>query len=157
MQVRYEPIFSCGYPALHHDRINKISPLKTQNGHSGLNDNLHRAYLSGSAPHRAEVSARHICAVMNRRLPPRHIYTSSHYRSAVAAYDMFTRCTRISCQSSILPSVEIVTTCHGINFPLFCNAVFAACSKPPQHGTSILTTVTLLMSFLRIISVSFSE
>lgn len=51
--------------------------------------------------------------------------------------------------SSILPSVEIVTTCQGMNLPLFCSAVFAACSSPPQHGTSIRTTVTLLMSFLR--------
>lgn len=57
MQVRYEPIFLCGYTALHHDRINRISLLQTQNGHSGLNNNLHRAYLSGSAPHRAEAAA----------------------------------------------------------------------------------------------------
>jgi|GEM_PF-5756859 len=60
-------------------------------------------------------------------------------------------------QSSILPSVEMVTTCHGINFPLCCNAVFAACSSPPQQGTSIRTMVTLWMSLLRMISVSFSE
>ena len=46
-------------------------------------------------------------------------------------------------QSSILPSVEMVTTCHGINFPLCCNAVFAACSSPPQQGTSMRTMVTL--------------
>ena len=59
-------------------------------------------------------------------------------------------------QSSILPSVEMVTTCHGINFPLCCNAVFAACSSPPQQGTSIRTMVTLWMSLLRMISVSFS-
>ena len=57
MQVRYEPIFLCGYTALHHDRINRISLLQTQNGHSRLNNNLHRAYLSGSAPHRAEAAA----------------------------------------------------------------------------------------------------
>ena len=31
--------------------------------------------------------------------------------------------------SGIRPSVETVTTCHGINRPLFCSAVFAACSS----------------------------
>ena len=33
--------------------------------------------------------------------------------------------------------MEMVTTCHGMNFPLVCNAFFAAISKPPQQGTSI--------------------
>ena len=56
-----------------------------------------------------------------------------------------------------LPSTVTVITCHGINLPLCCNAVFAAYSNPPQQGTSMHTTVTLLMSLLRIISVSFSE
>ena len=45
--------------------------------------------------------------------------------------------------SIIFPSIFIVTTCHGMNFPLFCSAFFAAISRPPQHGTSILTIVTL--------------
>ena len=58
--------------------------------------------------------------------------------------------------SSILPSVEIVTTCHGMNLPLACSAVFAACSKPPQHGTSMRTTVTLFISLSAIMAVSFS-
>ena len=49
--------------------------------------------------------------------------------------------------SSIRPSVDIVTTCQGINLPLFFRAVTAACSIPPQQGTSILTIVRLLMSF----------
>lgn len=40
-------------------------------------------------------------------------------------------------------TVETVTTCHGINFPLFFTAVFAAASSPPQQGTSILIIVTL--------------
>ena len=31
-----------------------------------------------------------------------------------------------------LPSIEIVTTFHGMNCPLFFNAVTAACSSPPQ-------------------------
>ena len=56
----------------------------------------------------------------------------------------------------MLPSVETVTTCQGMNFPLFFNAVTAACSIPPQQGTSIRTTVRLLILFLPIISVSFS-
>ena len=43
----------------------------------------------------------------------------------------------------IVPSVEMTTTCHGINLPLACNAAFAACSNPPQQGTSIRTIVTL--------------
>ena len=61
-----------------------------------------------------------------------------------------------SIYSKILPSIEIVTTCHGINFPLFFKAVTAACSNPPQQGTSIRTIVTLLISLAAIISVSFS-
>ena len=48
-----------------------------------------------------------------------------------------------SIQSRIFPSMEIVTTCHGINLPLFFRAVTAACSSPPQQGTSMRTTVTL--------------
>ena len=41
-----------------------------------------------------------------------------------------------------------------MNFPLCWSAVFAAISSPPQQGTSMRTTVTLLMSFSRIISVA---
>lgn len=59
-------------------------------------------------------------------------------------------------QSSILPSVEIVTTCQGINLPLFCSAVFAAFSSPPQQGTSMRTTVTLLTSLSLMMAVSLS-
>ena len=47
--------------------------------------------------------------------------------------------------SNILPSVEMVTTRQGINLPLICKAFFTACSIPPQQGTSMTTTVTLLM------------
>ena len=54
------------------------------------------------------------------------------------------------------PSTVTVTTCHGMNFPLACSAVRAACSSPPQHGTSIRTTVTLWILLERMISVSFS-
>lgn len=57
----------------------------------------------------------------------------------------------------IRPSVLIVYTCHGINFPLAISAFFTAASIPPQHGTSIRTTVTLWISLRRMISVSFSE
>lgn len=57
----------------------------------------------------------------------------------------------------IRPSVPIVYTCHGINFPLAISAFFTAASIPPQHGTSMRTTVTLWISLLRMISVSFSE
>ena len=53
-------------------------------------------------------------------------------------------------------SQRTVATCHGMNFPLCRSAFFAASSSPPQQGTSIRTTVTLLMSFSRMISVSFS-
>ena len=59
-------------------------------------------------------------------------------------------------RSRILPSIEIVTTCHGRNFPLARSASRAACSSPPQHGTSMRTMVTLWMSLLRMISVSLS-
>ena len=33
--------------------------------------------------------------------------------------------------------MEMVTTCHGMNFPLVCSAFFAAISKPPPQGTSM--------------------
>ena len=46
----------------------------------------------------------------------------------------------------ISPSTEMVATCQGMNFPLACSAFFTAASMPPQHGTSIRTTVTLLIS-----------
>ena len=46
-------------------------------------------------------------------------------------------------RSRIFPSIEIVTTCHGRNFPLARSASRAACSSPPQHGTSMRTMVTL--------------
>ena len=64
---------------------------------------------------------------------------------------------RNTIQSRIFPSAEIVNTCHGMNFPLFCNAFFAAFSSPPQQGTSMRTTVTLLISFPPMISASLSE
>ena len=59
--------------------------------------------------------------------------------------------------SNIFPSIENVTTCHGMNLPLFFNAVIAACSSPPQHGTSMRSTVTLLISFPAMISVSLAS
>ena len=37
------------------------------------------------------------------------------------------------------PSVEMVTTCQGRNFPLAFRAFTAACSIPPQQGTCKLT------------------
>ncbi len=40
--------------------------------------------------------------------------------------------------------------------PEACNAFFAANSRPPQHGTSMRTKVTDVMSFSRMISVSYS-
>ena len=46
-------------------------------------------------------------------------------------------------RSRIFPSIEMVTTCHGRNFPLARSASRAACSSPPQHGTSMRTMVTL--------------
>ena len=59
--------------------------------------------------------------------------------------------------SKIRPSLEIVTTCQGMNLPLSRSAFSAALCSPPQQGTSIRTMVTLLMSLSRMISVSFSE
>ena len=47
---------------------------------------------------------------------------------------------------SIRPSVDIVTTCQGIN-SLFFQGCHRRVSIPPQQGTSILTIVRLLMSF----------
>ena len=57
--------------------------------------------------------------------------------------DFLVRKNRNSYYSNIFPSTEMVTTCHGINFPLFCRAVFVAASNPPQQGTSIRAMVTL--------------
>ena len=59
-------------------------------------------------------------------------------------------------QSRILPSVEIVTTCQGMNFPLACSARLTALSMPPQQGTSMRTTLTLLTSLRAMMAVSFS-
>ena len=58
-------------------------------------------------------------------------------------------------QSLIWPSVVMVTTCQGRNFPLAWMARFTASSIPPQQGTSMRTMVTLLMELLAMISVSF--
>ena len=58
--------------------------------------------------------------------------------------------------SRMRPSTEMVSTCHGINFPLACNAFLAARSSPPQHGTSMRTMVRLLMLFSEKMRVSFS-
>ena len=66
-------------------------------------------------------------------------------------------CSPVFYSSTSRPSTVTVTTCHGMNFPLCWSAFFAASSSPPQQGTSMRTTVTLLMLFSRMISVSFSE
>ena len=64
---------------------------------------------------------------------------------------------RMTAQSPrIRPLVATVCTCQGINFPLRCSAVFAACSMPPQQGTSIRTMVRLRISFWARMAVSFS-
>ena len=56
------------------------------------------------------------------------------------------------------PSMEKVTTCQGMNLPLFFRAVTAACSRPPQQGTSMRSTVTLRMSFWeRMAAVSYTH
>lgn len=56
----------------------------------------------------------------------------------------------------ILPASLLNNLQNGINFSLFFKAVTAARSNPPQQGTSIRSTVTLLMLFSAIIRVSFS-
>ena len=58
--------------------------------------------------------------------------------------------------SIIFPSLDMTTTCHGMNFPLARRAFSAARCNPPQQGTSMRTMVTERMSLFRIISVSFS-
>jgi hypothetical protein len=61
------------------------------------------------------------------------------------------------CHSSIiLPSVPSVTTRSGIVFTLFFKAVLTAFSIPPQHGTSIRTTVIDCMAFAAMIADNFS-
>jgi len=49
--------------------------------------------------------------------------------------------------STILPSVDMVTTCQGINLSWACNARITALSKPPQQGTCMRTTVMLFIRF----------
>jgi hypothetical protein len=58
--------------------------------------------------------------------------------------------------SRISPSVPSVTIRHWMNLPEFFNAPTAACSMPPQQGTSISTTARDLMLFPSMNSVSFS-
>ena len=65
-------------------------------------------------------------------------------------------CASFSQFSRRVPSILTVITCQGINFPLFCSAVLAANSSPPQQGTSIRTMVRERMSLREMISVSFS-
>ena len=54
------------------------------------------------------------------------------------------------------PSVEMVTTCTGSCLPLACTAARAARSRPPQHGTSMRSIVTLRMLLSATICASFS-
>ena len=61
-----------------------------------------------------------------------------------------------TCQSNILPSREMVMTCHGMNLPLAFKAFSAARCSPPQQGTSIRTMVTDFISLSRMMAVSFS-
>ena len=51
---------------------------------------------------------------------------------------------------------EITVTDNATALPLFISAIFAARSSPPQQGTSMRTTVMLLISFSRRIAVNFS-
>ena len=59
-------------------------------------------------------------------------------------------------RSRMRPSVEMTVTCQGMSLPQFWRARFTAFSRPPQQGTSMRTTVTLLISLRRRISVSLS-
>ena len=58
--------------------------------------------------------------------------------------------------SRIRPSVEIVTTCHGMNLPDAISARLTAFSSPPQHGTSMRRILTLLILLFAMICESFS-
>jgi len=53
------------------------------------------------------------------------------------------------------PRTPMVTSLMGISFPLRRAACFAMCNSPEQQGTSMCTTVRLLTSECRSISVSF--
>lgn len=80
-------------------------------------------------------------------------------RDSAAAWGIFLINASIgaaSYSSMIWPSVERVTMCQGIILPLFCSARTAALARPPQQGTSMRATVTLLMSFSRRMAVSLS-
>ena len=54
------------------------------------------------------------------------------------------------------PSIETIVTSNGICLPLRSTALRAACSSPPQQGTSMRSTVTLRISLRLRISVSLS-
>ena len=51
----------------------------------------------------------------------------------------------------------MVITSRGMSLPLALSAFFTANSMPPQHGTSMRTTVMRFKSLRAMISVSFSE
>ncbi len=58
--------------------------------------------------------------------------------------------------SRIWPSVEIVTTCQGMVLPEAWRARWTAEAMPPQQGTSMRRTVTLLISLVWRMAESFS-
>ena len=60
------------------------------------------------------------------------------------------------CNSVFYLNITLGVLMYGIIFPLAWSAFFTANSSPPQQGTSMRSTVTLRISFLRKISVSFS-
>ena len=56
----------------------------------------------------------------------------------------------------IFPSTDIVTTLISMDLPLYNTAFLTAAVKPPQQGTSILTTVISFISLFFTISSNFS-
>lgn len=93
---------------------------------------------------------------VNSPTPSRTVTMASPVESCVPICPMFLLIFMNKNQSRSFPSTEMVVTCHGMNLPLFWRAFLAAISRPPQHGTSMRTMVTLAILLFRMISSSFS-
>ena len=102
------------------------------------------ALISGRQMHRINACIFLVAITKRNSIPPSKV-------NAISLHIVHPRY-----QSRIFPSMEIVTTCQGIILPQSCSAFFAAISRPPQHGTSMRSTVTERISFCFKISVNFS-
>ena len=131
-----------------HQFVEKVCIYKNRANSQSLSPNpfpQERGYITGATAPRPCRGLRPCDPIfnINKRFFDRLIRTAKAVRTYIYI--------SVSC-----PSTDTIATRHGMNLPLFCKAVLTAFSMPAQHGTSILTTVTLFISLFLIISVSFS-